>query len=241
LGKQQVLTLPCIIESVSQATSEVMRVLLRIPPDSNFQSVPGQYIELIRGDIRRSYSISGVAGNLVELYVGYLPGGAISEFLHSQARPGDLLHMEGPFGTFVVRDTPRKKLFVAGGTGAAPIISMVETHARQHPHQQLFVYWGARAGNLFYSDKLAWLGNQYANVHYTPVVSGEDINWAGHRGLVHQVVQAHFPDLAGFDAYACGPQAMIEAAEKAFVTQGLAPENFYADVFLASGETGVKS
>jgi CDP-4-dehydro-6-deoxyglucose reductase len=149
--------------------------------------------------------------------------------------------LEGPFGTFVVRNTPRKKLFVAGGTGAAPIIPMVEMQARQDPGQQLFVYWGTRAGNLFYTDKLQALGRQHDNVHFTPVVSGPDRFWAGRRGMVHQAVQEDFPDLAEFDVYACGPMAMIQAAERAFVTQGLSPGNFYADVFLASTETGAKS
>ncbi len=241
LGKQQVLTLPCVLESVTRVSSEVMKVLLRIPPDSNFSSVPGQYIELIRGNIRRSYSISEMSGNLIELHVSYIPGGAISEFLYARAKPGALLHLEGPFGTFVVRNSPRKKLFVAGGTGAAPIVSMVETQARHDPDRQLSVYWGVRAGSLIYTDRLAWLGKHYKNVSFTPVVSGEDTSWTGRRGMVHEAVQADFRDLADYDVYACGPQAMIQAAESAFISQGLVQGNFFADVFLASATTGVQS
>jgi CDP-4-dehydro-6-deoxyglucose reductase len=232
LANQKILTLPCLVDSITSCSGEVMIVSLRLPPDANFNFIPGQYIELIHGPARRSYSIAGCHGNVLELHVGYIPGGEISNFLHADAGPGTLLHLEGPFGTFIVRDTPLPKIFVAGGTGAAPIFAMIEKLIKESPAEEIFVYWGVRTGEIFYSDRFQQLTLQHATLNFTPVVSGIDETWTGSRGMVHEAVLRDFSDLQPFDVYACGPRPMIEAAREAFIARNLPIEHFHADLFV---------
>ena len=150
----------------------------------------------------------------------------------------DILRFNGPHGSFYLReDSTKPIILLAGGTGFAPIKAIVEHAIAEGCKRPMTIYWGARARVDLYQNALpeAWVAS-HGNIHYVPVLSepapGDE--WRGRTGLVHQAVMADFPDLSAHQAYACGAPAMIEAARRDFVAQGLPEEEFYADAFTFS-------
>lgn len=236
----QVKTLPCRIASLEQVSHDVMVLTLRTPPNQALRFLAGQYLDLIKGDIRRSYSIASTPdAATIELHIRNVEGGKFSHYLFEQAKLNDLLRLEGPFGTFFRRDSSRltKKpmILLAGGTGFAPLQSMIQTMINAEDDTQVWLYWGSRFASGFYSDTpLGWAA-QNERFQYHPVCS-ETSNgeWQGRAGLAHHAVLDDFSTLKGFDVFACGSPAMIEAAKKDFLQAGLEPKAFYADAFIPS-------
>ena len=148
---------------------------------------------------------------------------------------GDILRIEGPHGSFYLReDGERPLLMVAGGTGFAPLKAIVEDMIHRQIVRPCHFYWGARDRAGLYLHELAagWV-REHEHLRYIPVLSdpAADDAWSGRTGLVHTAVLADHVSLAGFDAYVCGAPAMIEAAKRDFIAAGLPAERFFADVF----------
>ncbi len=234
LAQIKVLTLPCLIDSITRLADDVISLLVHIPEDSAFRFLPGQYVQFIRGDLRRSYSIAGLTGNRLEFHVRCLADGVFSQYLCHNARPGDLLHLEGPFGTFVLRDRGCPIIFIAGGTGIVPILAMLNELTASQITRQISVYWGASTIDGFYSDRVQSLTDAGYPIRYKKIYSGSENSWKGDTGLVHEAVLRDFSDLSDYNVYACGPQPMIKIAEREFSALGLQPGHFYSDVFVAA-------
>lgn len=236
----QVKTLPCRIAALEQVSHDVMVLTLRTPPNQALRFVAGQYIDVIKGDIRRSYSIASAPdAATIELHIRNVAGGKFSHYLFEQAKLNDLLRLEGPFGTFFRRDnsrlTKKPMILLAGGTGFAPLQSMIQTMINADDDTPVWLYWGNRFASGFYSDlPLSWAA-QYKQLQYHPVCS-EPVagDWQGRTGLVHHAVLTDFATLIGVDVFACGSPAMIEAAKQDFIQAGLEPKAFYADAFIPS-------
>lgn len=228
-------TLPCKIDQQSFLADDILILTLRLPPTTTFHYLPGQYIDLIAGDIRRSYSIANasVSGKNIELHVRLLSDGAFSHIL-KQSTLNQLLRLEGPKGTFFVRDATNPIVFLAGGTGFAPVKAMVEGLLAHQSTRPIYIYWGMPCASSLYTDIAKSWANEYPHVHYVPVISSEDAQWTGRRGWVHQAVIDDFLDLNQYHVYACGSPAMIHAANHAFVKKGLDAAHFYSDAFVPS-------
>ena len=236
----QVKTLPCRISSLKQVSQDVMVLTLCTPPNQALRFVAGQYIDVIKGDIRRSYSIASAPdAATIELHIRNVEAGKFSYYLFEQAKLNDLLRLEGPFGTFFRRDSSQKiqkpMILLAGGTGFAPLQSMLQTIINANDGTQVWLYWGNRFASGFYSDLPTSWAASYKQLQYHPICSeplGDD--WHGRTGLVHHAVLADFSTLNGFDVFACGSPTMIEAAKEDFIQAGLEPKAFYADAFIPS-------
>jgi CDP-4-dehydro-6-deoxyglucose reductase len=149
-----------------------------------------------------------------------------------------ILRFEGPHGSFFLReDSSKPVIFVAGGTGFAPIKSMLEHAFQSHCKREMVLYWGARSLRDLYMPHLAGQWQQaHANFTFIPVLSeplAED-HWPGRTGLVHQAVVDDFAGLSGYQVYACGAPLMVDSARQAFVARGLPEEAFFADAFTFS-------
>ena len=228
-------TLPCKIDQQSFLTDDILIITLRLPPTTPFRYLPGQYIDLIAGGIRRSYSIANtcIEGTRIELHVRLLPEGEFSQVLkHSTLH--QLMRLEGPKGTFFIREATNPIVFLAGGTGFAPVKAMVEGLLANKSARQIYIYWGMPRASSLYTDVGKSWTNEYDQVHYVPVISSEDAEWAGRRGFVHQAVLDDFPNLSDYHVYACGSPLMIDAAKNAFITKGLDSAHFYSDAFVPS-------
>jgi CDP-4-dehydro-6-deoxyglucose reductase len=230
-------TLPCKISSITKMSNDVVRVVLRLPPSSIIEYYAGQYIEVIVGDLRRSYSIANAptTDNRLELHIKKVEHGSMSQYWFEKAKKDDLLRINGPLGTFFLRNAAGKDLvFLATGTGIAPIKAMLETlHDKPKSEQpdSVTVYWGGRTPKDLY-----WhLSQCQYPVSYEPVLSKSLISWLGQVGYVQNVFLASAPDLTKTVVYACGSDTMIRSAREQLFGLGLVEERFYSDAFVATG------
>lgn len=230
-------TQACRISSLEKLASDVIKVVLRLPPNVALDFIPGQYVDVIGpGGIRRSYSLANApkADNTLELHIRAVENGAMSQYWFNQSAVNDLLRMHGPQGTFFLRDIANCDLiFLATGTGIAPVKAMLEAlpsfPADQQP-QSVTVLWGARHEHDLYFDVASLPGTQ----KYIPVLSRADATWQGERGYVQDALLRHIPDLRNGVVYACGSDAMIHSAKSTLTAAGLPSQRFYSDAFVCS-------
>jgi CDP-4-dehydro-6-deoxyglucose reductase, E3 len=232
---------PSRIDSLERAADDVMRVVLRLPPASPLRFLAGQHIAITSpAGVRRSYSIASAATapGKVELHIRRVDGGRFSDYWFGAAKPNDLLRFDGPRGSFFLRPVEGLDVvFLATGTGIAPILSMLAQLAvapGAHP-RSVSLYWGGRHVQDHYLDPAAAL----PGLRYVPVVSRGDAQWHGARGHVQDVLVADValgraPALAGAAVYACGLERMIRDARSALLDAGLSPRRFHSDAFVES-------
>ena len=249
-GDLQVRKLPCRIESIDRPSADVAIVKLKLPASERLQFLAGQYIDfLLKDNHRRSFSLATAPHDdaLLELHIRHVPGGLFTDQLFAQFKGREILRFEGPLGTFCLHeDSDKPIIFVAGGTGFAPIKAIIE-HAIHHgidEYRPLVLYWGVRAKADLYLPDLPeqWRARAH-NFKYVPVLSEPDPDdrWKGRTGFVHQAVLDDYADLSGHQVYACGGPAMIEAARKSFTSgRGLDAAEFHADSFTYAAETEAK-
>jgi CDP-4-dehydro-6-deoxyglucose reductase len=230
-------THPCRIHSLEKLAPNVVKVVLRLPPKTIFNFIPGQYVDVIGpGGIRRSYSIANAPkeGNNLELHVKAVENGVMSHYWFNQAAVDDLLRLHGPQGTFFMRNLAQRELiFLATGTGIAPVKAMLEALPGLSPEQlpqSVTVLWGVRHEDDLYFDVSALPG------HYTyiPVLSRAAV-WQGERGHIQDALLRHKSELSNCSVYACGSAAMIDSAKTALIAAGLSERHFYSDAFVHSG------
>lgn len=230
-------TLPCRINSIDKLASDVVRVLLRLPPTADFSFIPGQYIDVIGpSGVRRSYSLANAsfASKQLELHIRAVDSGVMSQYWFGQAKANDLLRLSGPLGTFFLRDVAGLDLvFLATGTGIAPVKAMLESMsdlAVEKQPRSVTVFWGGRTPQDLYFDVAAIPGR----FDFVPVLSRADTQWTGARGHVQQAVLSMLPDLSHAAVYACGSDAMIRDAQITLTVAGLPSKRFYSDAFVCS-------
>ncbi len=230
--------MPCRVSSSEQLSHDVMRIILTLPGKIKFNFLAGQYIDFILKDgHRRSYSIANAPhdGEHIELHVRYVEGGEFAEYAFGTMPDKAMLRIEGPLGTFYLReDTDRPIIFMAGGTGFAPVKGLIEHSLQIGSQRPIHLYWGARAVRDLYNNELAqqW-AQQYSHITFIPVLSdpADDDDWQGRTGFVHDAIMADFDDLSLFDIYAGGPPQMVNAGFDSFRTRGLSPEHYFSDSF----------
>lgn len=235
LAEIECVTLPCKIVSRIFYAPDIIILTLRYPSTVKFNYSPGQYIDLIYKGVRRSYSIANTQTSLegIELHIRLIPGGEFSQLLLNDCEIGQVMRIEGPKGTFFVRKSLSPIIFLAGGTGFAPIKAMVEFLLESNIDRRIHIYWSMACSDDFYTDLPYSWAEKYNNISYVPVVSDDEKVGNG-RKLVYQAVVKDFPELSIYHVYACGSHSMISDAKKLFISSGLNPLNFYADIFVSS-------
>ena len=235
----QILTkrLPARIERAVPLSHDVMGLYLKLPAAEPFEFLAGQYIDvMLSGGRRRSFSIASPPhdSRLLELHVRRVEGGEFSAPLFDDERHGTLLTIEGPLGQFAYRDGGSPMLLVGGGTGLAPLISIMRHVVENDIERDIRLYWGVRAERDLYAHAaLEDLMNRAraGYLRYVPVLSEGSPEWQGRRGFVHEAVIEDVEDLDGYEVYAAGPPAMIEAVRRDFGRHGAAPDRVYFDSF----------
>lgn len=230
-------TLPCRVERLEKLAHDVMGIWLKLPSNERLQFLPGQYIDfLLKDGRRRSFSLANAPEEdaLLELHMRFVPGGQFSGHVFNAMKVKDILRINGPLGSFSLRESDKPILFVAGGTGFAPIKSIL-AHAFHHGlDRQMVLYWGAKQRRDLYLPDLPdrWQ-REHAHFTFIPVLSepAPGDAWPGRTGLVHQAVLADFADLSGHQVYACGAPPMVEAARRDFIARGLPEDEFFSDAF----------
>lgn len=226
--------LPCRISALEPLSADVIKVTLRLPPNSQLQYYAGQYIDVIKGDIRRSYSVANAYAmdGQIELHIKRFNGGKMSEYWFEQAKVNDLLRLNGPLGTFFLRDYSGKDLiFLATGTGFAPVKAILESLSQIKPEdlpRSIKVYWGGRSITDLYAA-VPDIGFPYV---FKRVLSRDADGDA--QGYVQNVCLVDVADFQNTQVFACGSNAMIEDARSLLVKAGLEEAEFYSDAFVCS-------
>lgn len=210
--------------------------LLPAPGERRLNRLPGQYVDvLLEDDKRRPFSIANAPhpDGMLELHVRHVAGGGFTTWVSDRLRVGDRLRIEGPQGTFVPReDSERPMLFMAGGTGFAPIKAIIEHFIALGSRRSIDVYWGARsAGDLYLRALAEHWERELPHLRFHAVVSEPPHATGLRTGLVHEAVLQDHPDLSGHEVYMSGPPAMIHAAQPRFIDAGLVESRLYFDSF----------
>jgi CDP-4-dehydro-6-deoxyglucose reductase len=218
------------VESLKPLAADVMQVFLKLEGRERIAFYAGQYINILLEDgAKRSFSFATApsldprVNDRIELHIRRIPGGRFTTHVFEAMKPGDRLRFEGPLGSFFLREDSEKPIiFVAGSTGFAPVKSMLEYAFARGVKRRMFLYWGVRRPEDLYLRSLpeTW-AREHENFTFVPVISG----------FVHERILADFPDLSGYQVYACGSAAMVEAAHPAFKAQGLGPDDCFSDAF----------
>jgi len=237
-------TLPCRVEKLEKLADDVMRVKIKLPANERLQFLAGQYVDFQLKDGRaRSYSLANPPHDdaLLELHVRHVPGGLFTDQVFSTLKERDILRLKGPLGSFFIReDSDKPMIFIAGGTGFAPIKGMLEHAFAAHMDREMVLYWGVRSLKDLYMAELPqqWQAER-PNFTFIPVLSDPDPKdaWQGRTGFVHEAVLADFADLSGYQVYACGAPVMVDSARDSFVqTRGLPEDEFFADAFVYAAD-----
>jgi CDP-4-dehydro-6-deoxyglucose reductase len=239
----QVKTLPCRVQTMQRVTDDVMILGLKLPANERLQFLAGQYLEfLLKDGTRRSFSMGNAPHDdaLIELHVRHVPGGQFTDHVFGRMKERDILRFEGPQGTFFLREDSAKPIvFVASGTGFAPIKSIIEHALHKGIARPMTLYWGGRRPKDLYMSALAEEWAARGLLKYVPVISDalpEDA-WSGRTGFVHRAVMEDLPDLSDYQVYACGVPVMVDAARRDFTTLCKLPEEeFYADSFTTQAD-----
>lgn len=228
------------VASLDKVSSDVAVLRLTLAPGAGFTYFPGQYVQvLLKDGSRRSYSMATHAprDNQLELHIRHMPGGVFSGHVFNALQPKAILRMEGPFGSFYLRDSERPMIFLASGTGFAPIQALLEQLREQgHNRRPVYLYWGGRRREDLYRHEqlLAWEA-QLPWLRYTPVLSDPTpaCDWQGATGFIHRQVLSDFQSLKGFEVYACGAPIVVDSARRDYVElRQLEAADFYADAFV---------
>ena len=230
--------LPARVAKKELLAPDVVRLYLKLPAAVRLQFLAGQYIDFLLPDgRRRSFSLANAPHDdeFIELHLRHVDKGEFTEYVFEHMKEKSMVRIEGPRGDFYLReDSSRPMIFVAGGTGFAPIKGIIEHAIAAGVERPMHLYWGARAMVDLYLKDLPhrWV-QEYANFRYTEVLSApaESDGWQGPTGFVHETLVVEYPDLSGYDVYAAGPPAMVRATRDACVAHGLPAEQFFSDPF----------
>jgi CDP-4-dehydro-6-deoxyglucose reductase len=235
---------PCRVARMERLAHDVMGLWLSLPKNQRLQFLAGQYIDILLKDgRRRSFSLANAPHNdeFLELQIRHVPGGLFTDHVFGKMKEKDLLRFRGPLGTFFLREeSDRSTIMVAGGTGFAPIKSMLEHLFYKEIARPVHLYWGVRSRNdLYQAALLEQWQEAHANFRYTPVLSEpeDDDDWKGATGWVHEAVLNDYADLSGYEVYASGPPVMVDSVKATFPEAGLEKKHLYSDSFEYAAES----
>ena len=246
-GEFAVRKMPSRVTTITRPAPDVAILQMQLPANDRLEYHAGQYIEFIlRDGSRRSYSMANAPHTQIdkpgiELHLRHLPGGKFTDHVFGAMKEKDIVRMEGPFGSFFLReDTDKPMILLASGTGIAPIKAIIEHLQFKRSQRTVHLYWGCRSkADLYLHDWALDAGKTLPNLHYVPVLSEpkpED-DWTGRTGFVHQAVMRDFPNLMNHQVYACGAPIMVQSAQHDFVVKsGLPDDEFYADAFTSEAD-----
>ena len=235
-----------VVEVVSNepVTHDMRHLVVKLVEPEEIKFFPGQYMDFVvpGTDESRSFSMANPPNRdgLFEFVIKIYPDGLFSEFLASRVQVGDRLEVEAPFGTFTLRESRTADLlFIAGGAGMAPVLGLLRSMAERGVQRNAVFYYGARREqDLCFEKELQELEDTLPNFRYVPALSEPVDNggWAGEVGLITEVVRRHESDLAGKDAYLCGPPPMVDAAIPMLTSLGVDERNIFYDKFTTTGD-----
>ncbi len=230
-------TMPVKVVKIDHLADDVVRLWLKLPEEQRLQFMAGQYLDFLLEDgRRRAFSIANPPheDELIELHIRHVDGGVFTDWAFTQMRDGTILRIEAPLGTFTLdEESQRPLLFIAGGTGFAPIKSQIEHAFHAGIRRPMRLYWGVRGEkDLYLPDPPRQWEKEHDNFRFVPVLSEPEPGWEGRKGWVHEAVLedlcAALPD---YDVYMAGPPPMVSAAREALIERGVPEAQLHYDSF----------
>jgi naphthalene 1,2-dioxygenase ferredoxin reductase component len=232
--------LSCRVVDCAALIHDITRLRLAIETGGPFVFSAGQYAALRFAELPpRDYSMANRPGEtLLEFHVRRMGAGSASAYVTDRLRPGEQVIVNGPFGTCYLRENHDGPILaLAGGSGLAPIKSIVETALAQGRRQPIHLYFGARdERDIYLEGHFRALAVTYANFRYTPVLSEPRAPGTRRTGLLHEALAADVAAVAGAKAYLAGPPAMVEAAARMLWACGVPRHDIHADAFYSAAE-----
>lgn len=233
-----------VLEEMEDMTDVIKRLRFRLPEGEEISFKPGQFIQLMAPayegnseEVYRAYSIASSAAdkNHIELFIGYVPGGIATTYVHQHLKVGDRVQINGPYGHFYYQDdNDRDMILVAVGTGIAPIISILNHMKEKDIKRKATFYFGAKTpSDLFMLDYFKDLEDTLHDFKFIPTLSRvtEEHNWTGDRGRVNNALDSYLTDVSHAEAYLCGNPPMIQSVIASLKGKGLEEELIYFDEF----------
>jgi len=233
------------VVSKDPVTHDMRHLVLRLIEPGEVKFFPGQYVDIaVPGtEETRSFSMANTNSRdgRLEFVIKVYPDGLFSHFLDTTLQVGDRLQLTGPYGVFTLREGDDDLVFIGGGAGMAPILSLLRSMADRGLTRKATYYYGARGRrDLCFEDELRALEDKLPGFRYIPALSepAPDDDWDGETGLITDIVKRHADGLAGVHAYVCGPPPMVEAALPLLAALGVEEKRIYYDKFTTTGEPG---
>jgi len=234
----------CRVAALDRLTHDIRRVRLEVVSGGPFAFSAGQYASLgFAGLPPRDYSMANRPDEpVLEFHIRRMGPGSASAYAVERLRLGEAVTVEGPYGASWLRERHAGPIVaVAGGSGLAPIKSIVETALSLGLRQPIAVYFGARAErDLYLADDFAALARAHPNLSFTPVLSETGGPTRHRTGLVHEAVAADLADCDGMKAYLAGPPPMVEAATRLLERRGMRRQDIHADAFYTEAEKAAR-
>ncbi len=232
----------CPCTRIRDLTHDIREFRLELPAAADFAYRPGQYVQLLapayggNDDVYRAYSIASdpAAGNVIELVIRLVPGGICSTWCFEQLREGQTVQINGPYGQFGLTDSSAPMIFVAGGSGMAPMRCLLHHLKNTASPRPVTFFFGANfVKELFYLDDMAAFEKALPQFRFVPVVAHPDADerWEGETGLVTQALERQFHDASGHEGYLCGSPGMIDAAVAVLRKLGIPENRIFFDKF----------
>lgn len=204
----------------------------------------GQYARLRIGKLpARSFSMANRPDEpTLEFHIRHVPGGLVSGYVASRLEVGHSVRLEGPFGiSYLCDQHPGSIVAVAGGTGLAPVLSIVRTALAHMPPRPIHVYFGVRDEADIYAElELEQLALDNPQVHTHVVLSAPSQPTARRTGLVHHALERDLDKLNGAKIYTAGPPPMVQAVTGTVIARGVDPADIHSDLFTASAPAEVQ-
>jgi Na+-transporting NADH:ubiquinone oxidoreductase subunit F len=224
-------------------THDIVECTLALAGPGEILFAAGQYVQLRskvydgKESVARAYSIASPPSDTsrIQLIVRLVPNGICSTWVFDHLKEGDKVTLTGPYGNFRLSGSDSPVILIAGGSGMAPMWSIVcDMQGKGIDRRPTYYFFGALSrADLFYVEPLQALERQCPWFHFIPALSKEppDSGWTGERGLITEVVARHFPDCSRHEAYLCGAPGMIDACLKVLTRGGMPKEKIFYDKF----------
>jgi len=228
---------------IEELTYDMRRFRFELTEPKTIDFVAGQYMQILcpryKGsgeEVYRAYSIASdpTDKGVVEMIIRKVPNGICTTWCFEHLKEGDTLSLSGPYGDFRLTETEAPMVFVTGGSGMAPFVSILHTMQNTGSNRQaVYFYGGNTTRDLCLAEQMKGFGAALPNFTFLPVVSRpeEGSGWTGETGLVTEAVKRRYKELSGHEGYLCGSPGMIDAAIKVFIELGMPQDKIYYDKF----------
>lgn len=233
----------CDVESITDMTYDIKRVRLKLPADQAIQFKAGQFMQIyskpygkVKEEVFRAYSISSKATETdhLEFLIRLVPGGICTGYVHTALKEKDKLRVSGPYGDFYLRGDCEELIMIAGGSGLAPIRSLVyDVIEKGLPHKMRFFFGANTLKDLYYQEEFAQIEKDYPQFKFIPCIArpAPEDNWQGVTGFVTVALQEQVADAEGKEAYLCGSPGMLDACIKILHDKGFTDDKIFYDKF----------